>query len=195
MGGSMNGRTGLFSVLALLLSILVFCESSTPSENGPGAQSTLKAVDFRVTTQIAGWLQDTSQYAFEKFDPDSLYDIIDGGAAEYTSRGLIEGIKVKMNRVTESGTNTATIFVMDFGTDSTANAMYLEKVPMVSKKWVIEGISENSALIDTAFFEACEVYACFGHFFFNGTFSNFALETDAVTQAALFVNYFKKKAG
>jgi hypothetical protein len=183
-------RVRFLQMLSVTLVVLALCKSST----APDGSSGLKAADFRITDQLPGFVQDTiPSSAYREYDTIGLYNIINGGAYEFTSRGMVEGITQNLRQYSGSVTKTINTFVMDFGTAEVAQAMYEYKKSGVGQKRAFTEFAETMAVADMGFSSGCMAYACFGKFYISLNLYNFSDKEEAFGYAVQILNMYREK--
>ena len=160
-----------------------------------------KLQDLYFTTQITGWVPDSSSH-FVQYPPDSLFNFIDGPAQRYIDSGLVSWFREKMN-----GGPTATPvggdyafggYVHDYGTTVKAKALYGAKIaanitPFPSAKVTLGQYSDNEAQA-SAVGGGIQVYATFGTLYFEFNITGFTvsqISTIAVPEALKFLDKYK----
>jgi hypothetical protein len=106
-----------------------------------GTSKDIGVVDLRVRkgTDIIGW-QDNEE-AYVQFDPDKLFELINGAAPSYIDNGLVEGI---FQRLEKPDSLSIEVFAEDFGSLENARTMYAHKTNIAVDS--LEDAAENSAI-------------------------------------------------
>jgi hypothetical protein len=148
---------------------------------------------------LPDWRMSQNVDSFTVWNSVNLYDYIDGGASVYADKGMVEAAGLKMvGPVGEYG-DTAYLnkysFIMDFGNDSNAVAIYNYQRTIFfndDSLITIPGYDKTIAF-GVARIGGTTVYAHFKNIYFELNFTGIAnpLRTDAI--AILFLNFFKGK--
>jgi hypothetical protein len=169
------------------------------SDKGTNPQAKLQ--DLYFTTQITGWVPDSSSH-FIQYPPESLFNYIDGPAQRYCDSGLVSWFHETMNggpTATTVGGDYAFIgYVHDYGTTAKAKALYGAKIavnitPFPGNKVALGQYSDNEAQA-SAVGGGIQVYATFGKFYFEFNVTGFAvsqISTIAVPEALKFLDKYK----
>lgn len=72
--------------------------------------------------EISGWHWDGAPS--EASDQSSLYDLINGGAAEFVERGFVSGVLQQYGGSIAGSSSTLEVFIADQGSPSNANSIY-----------------------------------------------------------------------
>lgn len=162
-----------------------------------GTNPQTKLQDLYFTTQITGWIPDSSSH-FAQFPVDSLYGPKDGDAPIYKDAGCVWWFREKMN-----GGPTATFvggdyvfigYIMDFGTTAKAKALYDAKVATNIFSPVTLGQYSSNEAQASAVGGGIQVYATFGKFYFEFTVNGFTvsqISTIAIPEALKFLDKYK----
>jgi len=151
------------------------------------AVQNLSTPDFRVRGQIKGWKE--APKSFERFDPKSLYDLIDGGAPDYNKRGLREGIRQRMNG---PGRQEAEIFAEDFGFPDSARSMLAAMKAALDARVVVPGFDTALAFAYPVV-EGLSVYAALDKYYFEVALSRVPDQAAGLREAARFLEYYRQK--
>ena len=171
----------------VMISLLVMCKVvGDDDDNGTRTVTALRIAEGDVTQ----WQEENQGY--RAYTQDNLFDIINGGADQYISRGLIEGFQQILEI---SGSDfSATFLVMDMNSDANAKTMFDFKADAVSTKETAGTFSESAAVIDIGFLSGCTAYAHFGKYYLELSFTGYASnKSEAKNNAVSFLEIFKDK--
>ncbi|MBN1425796.1 hypothetical protein JXA88_14685 [Candidatus Fermentibacteria bacterium] len=131
-------RTFLLCVVA----VAVCCDEN-------GGSSLLEPIDLLPADgEISGWQWDG--IPAEATDGATLYDLIDGGAAEFTERGFVSGVLHHYRGTLSTTTSTLELFIADQGSSSNAKSIFdrrADRLPFAQE--ILIGAA-NEARIDEA---------------------------------------------
>jgi hypothetical protein len=165
---------------------------------GPETNPKTKLQDLYFTTEVTGWVPDSSSH-FVQYPAESLYNFINGPAQRYIDSGLVSWFREKMNggptASPDSGDYVFNGYIHDYGTTAKAKALYEAKVvvnvtPYPTKKVVLDQYSDNEAQAITVG-GGIQVYATFGKFYFEFNITGFQVSGDAVPEALKFLDKYK----
>jgi hypothetical protein len=147
--------------------------------------------------EISGWSFVQAADSFTLWTPENFYDDVDGGAGIYLDKGMIEVADIHMVGPVGSGGVQNVIashsFIMDFGNDSNALNIYTYKKTTYSA----ETFDLPGYAVTTAFgindLGGITVMAHIKNIYFELTFSGFSDQSQALSAAQLFLNFFKAK--
>jgi hypothetical protein len=175
------------------------CTNSVTSPQTPFA-------DFYFTTQITGWVPDSSSH-FAALPVASLYNgSKDGGAITYDSAGLVKWFREKMNGGDSAdsinGQYSFDGWVFDFGTSAKAKALFATITASNMRQNPQDTFSDTVPLPSFSLAEAearrvqggINVYATFGKYYFELSLSGFAEPLTAAPEAIKFLNKYKSLA-
>jgi hypothetical protein len=150
-----------------------------------------------VTNQIPGW----TSTKYNEFTPWTLWDLIDGGDAQYTAEStLVKGYRQFLD---DSALNTSIeLRVMDYGTTQNAAAMYHKlKPPSVPDSLDVFKTNpfavapyDTSILIARPTGGGVALYAHFDRFFFQLGNSGYATTDNSVADIKPFILFFQSIA-
>jgi hypothetical protein len=162
-------------------------------------------------TMIPNWkmMFSTLDSSFSLWSPSDLNDNIDGGFEFYTSRGMLQAADIGMIGP-KSGEvdNTDPLhpdsirvilarqsFIMDFGTEANAKAMYeAAKGKYYDKEnGVIPGYDTATTCLKTNL-AGITVYSYYKQFYFDYTFDRYPDIDSSRVHAKLFLDYWRSKA-
>ncbi|MDD5674805.1 MAG: hypothetical protein PHC61_11615 [Chitinivibrionales bacterium] len=157
--------------------------------------ATVKASDLRITTDIGNWSEVAGTYhPFSTTDELTMPPFgIDGQVVPYENKGLVNGIYQEL----KSGAGyDYQVYVMDFGTDSAATAIFNDIVAgHVTTPAAISGYVNTVAVAQDNVSQAV-VYAHIKNFYFWITLSSYsAIITNATNAAGTFLDKYKFKIG
>jgi hypothetical protein len=142
-----------------------------------------------VSGDLVGWEEDSADGYFA-YIPSTLFDIIDGGAVEYNNAGLVEGIRQKLND--GQGGHYTDVFVMDFGDDATATAMFEAKKNSYGNEAALGSYSEATAVY-VPVLGGIKAFAHFGKFYIEVGNMGYPDQADARADAVLFLGYYENR--
>jgi hypothetical protein len=200
LGGTMNyyrkiqhwGGASIF-----VISCIAICLNC--NDKGTNPQARLQ--DLYDSTQITGWIPDSSSH-FVQYPADSLYRPKDGGAPTYIDSGCVSWFFEKMNGgPTASSVGGDYVFmgyIMDLGTSKNARALYGAKIaaniaPYPVKKVTLGQYSDNEAQAITVG-GGIQVFATFGKFYIEFSLNGFLasqIASIAVPEALKFLDKYK----
>lgn len=106
--------------LSLLLCIAVLSSGCGSDGDGP---ELLEPTDLLPGDgEISGWHWDGAPS--EASDQSSLYDLINGGAAEFVERGFVSGVLQQYGGSIAGSSSTLEVFIADQGSPSNADNIY-----------------------------------------------------------------------
>jgi hypothetical protein len=180
---------------------LTFGTSCTNKNVGP--QTTLS--EFYVTTQVDGWVADSSSHLVLHPEAD-LFDAIDGGATTYDAAGLREWLVESLN----GGPNHSAVYgdynfrgyVEDYGTESSASAIFKTVTSTKMVQNATDTFSDTIQLSSFSLYEAqasrvqggINVFATFGRFYFEFSLTGYADPKTAAPDAIKFLTRYKTLA-
>jgi hypothetical protein len=167
----------------LVLWCFMFCDSGQKLTEGPP----LTYADFKIQSELAGWQEDSVD-GYIEFLPDTLYDIINGGATPYVDMGLRRGFRQKMTGPEE---NTYQVFVMEYPTAKDCMDVYIYK--KLNFTPIPIGAYPDSVAFANEVIEGIEGYARFDKFYFEVTVLGFDRTSGACDQATVFLDFYKSK--
>lgn len=182
-----KGMAILFATTGLLLFV---CNLSTNKTNNSGKATNVSQL-FPTETDISGWKKNTTD-GYSTWSAANFVNDMDGGFEKYTDRGMIECGDISMD-----GPNGTHIlhksFIMDYGLDSTALAMY-----NYQKDYYSNGSLDITGYDKTVAFAypvigGVTAFAHFKKFYFELQFANFSDQTLSIQAAAQFLGMFKSK--
>ena len=179
----LRGLRGLALPLVAVCALIAACAAAR------GTGTRLSAPDLRITNQIAGWREDPG--SFQRFTPQTLFDIIDGAAPEYNSRGLVEGIRQMLSG---PDSTSAEVFVFDFGVPDSARAMLQTRCAAAPERTVVPGLDSASACSSAAI-GGCVAYGAFGRFYAEVTVTGVPDRQRAVALAGELVTWYRGRVG
>jgi hypothetical protein len=103
---------------ALKMGVLVLLAVNTVSF----AAKAVSIEKLRIRNQIAGWVEENKSY--KSFNPEKLFEIIDGGAPEYIDNGMQKGFYQRLRNLDSAAIE---LFAEDFGSDENARKMLAAK--------------------------------------------------------------------
>jgi hypothetical protein len=180
---------------------IIVCVALVWNCGDKGTNPQAKLQDLYFTTQITGWVPDSSSH-FVQYPAESLFNYIDGPAQVYKDSGLVSWFHEKMNGgPTASPLNGDYAFngyVHNYGTSAKAKALYGAKIavniaPFPSAKVTLGQYPDNEAQA-TAVGGGIQVYATFGALYFEFYFGGFTvsqISTLAVPEALKFLDKYK----
>jgi hypothetical protein len=173
-------NTGKISILILMS--LIFSGYSIFAGPVPTVQQ-LK-ID---TGDITDWLpEDTMSF----YANDHLYELIDGGAPQYLDKGCrVTGYQ----QFTGLEGTISTVFVMDFGKDSNATAMFKQKQAENSGNTVPDQSFPDSTVFVTPNLGGVGGYAHFNNIYIEISLRGFSDQQKAISELNLFLGFFKNK--
>ena len=136
--------------------------------------------------EVSGWTE-TSYFEYNVSNCSDNAGL-NGGAAKYVEKGLVEGIK---QRLMKSDYN-ADIFIMDFGNSSNATDMFDNMSAGIDPKQPVGDFGMAIAVLDEHL-SGVNVYAHFNKYFFEIHFTGYSNKADAKTTAASFIELYENK--
>lgn len=117
----------LGTILALTALVMIACKVVNNENN---SANTLTSAKFE-SGEISGWVYDESEnpQGFVKYTASDMVVQVNGGANEYIEKGMSEGFRQMLKK---GDVQTYRSWVMDFGTEANARAMYKS----MYDKWV-----------------------------------------------------------
>jgi hypothetical protein len=165
-------------------------------DNSPTQQNNVSLAEMKVNTNdVDGWILKSS----EESPPNTLYDLIDGGAPTYIDRHLEAYLNEFLFKA--NGTDTTYLgdifFIMNFGSAENATEMYRYQktyIDGVAPSAIISGFHPSVAFADTTPGGGITAFAHFGKFYFEMPFSGYENHLDALIPAGQFLNLLKARA-
>ena len=147
--------------------------------------------------EITGWGIDTnglgagysSQNPFA-VSAANLHNVIDGGDMQYIDEGCIEAIFEYLQKY--NSFEQATIYFMDFGTTANAAAMVQRQASIYSPLINIPGYDSTVTIASPAL-GGITVFAHFGKFYIEVSFIGYQDQSQAISDAKLFLDLIKSK--
>ena len=139
---------------------------------------------FKVTG-ITGWTLTGDGYS--EFDPDQLYDIINGGADLYIDKGLKRGGYQKLLR---DDSLQCEIFVEDFGSPENAEIIFTATTETATGSLKI-GSGNDERMRVKEFIGGILVYMHFENYYFEISVSGFDTTEEAGVGVKPFIDYFE----
>lgn len=176
---------------------IIICVALVLNCGDKGTNPQAKLQDLYFTTQITGWVPDSSSH-FIQFPADSLSNYIDGPAQVYRDSGLVSWFHEKMNggptATPVNGDYTFIGYVHNYGTTAKAKALYDAQVAVnITTKVTLGQYSDNEAQA-SAVGGGIHVYATFGALYFEFYVTGFTvsqISTIAVPEALKFLDKYK----
>ncbi len=179
------------------LAILILCAAATASAARPQADAcaspaledakTPQRLPFRLAG-IRGWKETPD--GFLEYNSETLYELINGGAEAYIARGMKRGLFQKME--TADG-KTYEALVMDFGNAKKSGVMFADKRRELSASSAVLGF-DTSAVVARELPAGTLVFAAFGPYYFELTFSGYKTSRQGFGDAAKFLKSLRKKS-
>ncbi|NLW33834.1 MAG: hypothetical protein GXY77_20485 [Fibrobacter sp.] len=179
--------TYLFKTASVVLvTFLLFTNCKLVSDDGNDSQG-LNSLKLK-SEEASGWVESA---LFDFNVSNCTKDAgLNGGAQKYIEKGLVEGFKQTFSK---SSFNFILI-VIDFGNSSNANAMFSKMhTEEVFDEIIIDGFSENEAIIDNSPLSGVDAYAHFGKYYFELHFTGYSKKADAKNAASSFLELFRNK--
>jgi hypothetical protein len=168
----------------LLGAITCLCDPG----NEPSALARVSLADLRIHGEMPGWQEDSAG-GYEHYYPDTLYDLINGGAKMFDDMGLLQGFQQKMSGP-EGG--TIAILVMEFPTEKIATGVYTYQRNDKSAYFAIMGFPDSTAFaLENV--EGLDGYAHFGKFYVQWMMLGFSGAAQASESAAAFLDFYKSR--
>lgn len=161
---------------SLVISLLLLgCKEPSGSSDDPTAEGLLPKEN-----EVSGWVFDTDSLCNEGTanDQQSLFDIIDGGALEYTNRGFVEGAYKGYND------GSYGICVEIYNQGSSANALSVYQAMEDGVYMPVSSLGSNARL-DTALLFNYEIELAEDKFFVRLTTVD--IKTEQYKQAAISI--------
>ena len=150
-------------------------------------EAPLEPADFRIVNEFSGWAENSGDDGYFAFDATTLYQAINGGDLPYVSNGLVKGIRQKM---TGDNSRYLDAFVMDFGTADDALAMY---DALKSSTPLTVGSYPTTVVSGSGFLGGVKALAHFDRFYFEASVSGYSEQAQALSDAALFLQWYESK--
>lgn len=169
---------------AVFFLIHISCE--LVSDNGDSVQG-VKAL--RLTKDdISGWTEVSSK-GFEEFEAASLHLIINGDAPQYVDKGLVKGFIQHINNAEKRGD----LFILDFGTESNAAAMYNYMNDQNNYKAKAGNYDMNTAQLNTSAADGVTAYSHFGRYYIEIRLKDFPNVLESHQTAESLIEVFQYK--
>lgn len=176
------------------LAALAMCFCNLSSNNNTAGPAATDVSDLKVPGgAVSGWLLNADADSFSVWTAADLDSDIDGGALEYTDRGVIKAADEHL-----IGPNGAVLgphaLFLDFGTEANAGAMHRYEVSKNSAytRIAITGY-DSTVAFGVANLGGITVYAYFKKFYFVLPFTGYSMKSQAVSDANLFLGFFKSR--
>jgi hypothetical protein len=150
---------------------------------------------------IPGWkmIRSTLDSSFTLWSAADLYKDIDGGFERYTDHGMLQAADIGMLGPINSEGNPFELsihsFIMDYGTEPIAKAMYdFSKSQYFGDDALPIPSYENTAAFAKPALGGITVYAYYKQFYFELILSAYPDDANPTADAKLFLDYFKTKA-
>jgi hypothetical protein len=184
-------KATLARVACSALLVLAACNKpGVNSNNHPPGATSVSGLEI-LPSDSTGWAQDTNADTFTVNGEENFHGVLDGGDAEYISRGLVE---VSVQNLAGPDSQTMKAFCMDFGTAAKAYAMFEYKKLSVATPLTIPPFATNAAAGNPLpFLKGIAVYSCFGKFYIELQMVQFKDQALAVSAASLFLTLYSSK--
>ncbi len=136
---------------------------------------------FRIGNQIPGWSEENTSY--QLFTPETLFDLINGGAPDYIDNGMKKGI---YQRLTSSDSASIELFAEDFGNSKNAKKM-------VSVKQA-DGDVDTSGFVTTAVIGGFWVCGSIERYYFEFTLTGCNDSNTAGAEIDKIIEHYRKIA-
>jgi hypothetical protein len=123
---------------ALKMGVLVLLAVNTVSF----AAKAVSIEKLRIRNQIVGWVEENKSY--KSFNPEKLFEIINGGAPEYIDNGMQKGFYQRLRNLDSAAIE---LFAEDFGSDENARKMLAAKRSNFSNGQSAENVDTASIII------------------------------------------------
>jgi hypothetical protein len=160
----------------ILLSILILT-----IQNAESADSTSFEQIRKTAVSISGWTEQKEHY--RHFNAEELFDIIDGGAAEYVQQGLKSGIVILLTNKGKS----LEIFFEDFVTSTHSKSMVNIKEKSATSAKRLSQVNAIYAVYDKVI-GGCMVYWTKSKYYVEMTFTGYQSVDEALCDATTFIN-------
>lgn len=200
-GGTLSRQKAKHLLSLVVFFFLTFGTSCVNKTVGP--QTTLS--EFYVTTQVDGWVADSSSHLVLHPAAD-LFEAIDGGAPIYEAAGLQEWFVESLN----GGPNHSPVYgdynfkgyVEDYGTSSNARAIFNTNTSTKMVQNPRDTFSDTVQLSPFSLSEAqanrvqggINVFANFGQVYFEFSLTGYVDPTTAAPDAIKFLTRYKALA-
>jgi hypothetical protein len=168
------------------------CVCNVATNKNTSSATATNVSQLKITNgAISGWQINAASDSFGVFAAADFHNDIDGGDKPYTDRGLIEVADEHMvgpNGVELGGH----AYLMDFGTDAAATAMFQYQATQFTPQVAITGY-DNSIAFGYVTVGGITVFAHFKKFYFELPFTGYSAQSQAISDANLFLGYFKAK--
>ena len=134
---------------------------------------------FRIGNQIPGWSEESASYRL--FTPETIFDLINGGATDYVDNGMKKGI---YQRLTSSDSATVELFAEDFGNSKNAKKMVTAKQS--------EGDTDTSDFVTTAIIGGFWVCGSIERYYFEFTLTGCNDSKKADAEIDKIIEYYRK---
>jgi hypothetical protein len=168
--------TNYFRACFILLSIFI-----TTIQNAKSSDSTSFVKLRKVASGIPGWTEQKENYRF--FTAEKLYDIIDGGAAQYQKQGLKNGIVISLT----NGAKLLEIYFEDFESSSRAKGMVSIKNKTSSNPKRISQVDATAAICDEVL-GGCVVYWAKSNYYIEMTLTGYDSLENALLDAIALID-------
>lgn len=134
---------------------------------------------FRIGNQIPGWSEESMSY--QHFTPETIFDLINGGATEYIDNGMKKGI---YQRLRNSDSATIELFAEDFGNSKNAKKMVTTKQS--------DGDADTSGFVTTAVMGGFWVCGSIERYYFEFTLIGCNDSNKAGAEIDKIIGYYRK---
>ncbi len=162
-------------IFPLLCSLLLF---ST-------AQAKTSVVSLRVKKSVAQWQEQKDSYQY--FSTQKLFELINGGAPQYISQGLIDGIH---QQLTSDSGKVLEIFAEDFGTPQHALAMAGIKKDDLGAASSVLPLDSGTTSFAVPAIGATTVVCVANRYYVELVFSGFTNQDKLIAEARKFIAFY-----
>jgi hypothetical protein len=150
------------------------------------AAKTVSIEKFRIRHQITDWVEEKK--SFKSFNPEGLFEIIDGGAPEYIENGMQKGFYQRLKNLDSASIE---LFVEDFGSDENARKMLATKRSNLSGPKPAGNVDTSNLFIHEVIggFWVCGIA---GPCYFELTLMGIKDKEKAQTEINKYFDYFQK---
>ncbi|MBN1129102.1 MAG: hypothetical protein JXA71_08950 [Chitinispirillaceae bacterium] len=171
-----------FSVIVLCMVLVAGCRLLPVTEMSPPLTQLAISND-----DISNW---NPQEEMKIYIGTQLFAFNDGAAPQYLEKGLI---KTGVQTFESLNNNTVNAMIMDFGSDSNAIAMFLEKRTQFAGQTIKDPLYPESVAFQMIVLGGVDGFAHYKNYYFEISATGFSDMAQAVQTFDLFYNLYRKK--